>query len=68
MATVNVNVNVAPMPAWARKIPARLRPVHPPIFEGDPAPTDVELARALFRELDRDSQDWYRGARVFADL
>ena len=62
-------VNVMPLPQAYRKISAKYRPQHPPIFpDGDPTPADVELARALYRELDRDSQDWYRGARVFAGL
>jgi len=63
-------VNVAPMPESTRKIPKRLRPQHPPIFEGtDPAtPEDIELARALFLELDEESQLWYGYAGIFAGL
>lgn len=63
-------VNVAPMPESYRKIPKRLWPGIPPIFEGpDPrTDADVELARALFRELDPESQDWYGRSGIFADL
>jgi hypothetical protein len=55
------NVTIKPMPAAYREIPERLRPGHPPIFDGDPTPEDVELAQALFAELDAESQRWYRG-------
>ncbi len=42
--------------------------MHPPIFDGDPTPEDIELARALFAELDPESQEWYGRAGVFAGL
>ena len=61
-------VNVMPMPAWARKLPARLRPVHPPVFDSDARPEDVALARALFAELDAESQNWYGRRGIFAGL
>jgi hypothetical protein len=49
-------------------------PDTPPIFpEGwPPTPEEIELARALFMELDAISQYWYcrngRGPEIFADL
>lgn len=65
MATVDVN----PLPEWARKLPQRLRPGHPPIFpDGDPTSEDVELALALFHELDAESQRWYGGAHFVERL
>jgi hypothetical protein len=61
------NVNIRPMPRKYRKIPARWRPQHPPIFDGDPTPEDRELARALFDELDPESQAWYRASEHFPE-
>lgn len=53
-------VNIEPMSAGIRSIPKRLRPWHPPIFpDGDPTKEDIELARALFEELDEESRNWY---------
>lgn len=55
-------VNVHPMPVAYQSISKRFRPSPPPIFPGG-APTLEErtLARALFAELDAESQEWYRG-------
>jgi hypothetical protein len=55
------NVTITPLPAAYREIPEWLRPQQPPIFDDDPTPEDIELARALFVELDAESQRWYRG-------
>ena len=63
-----MTVNIHPLPESLRRIPARLRPGHPPIFERDPAQEDIELARALFRELDPESQRWYGRSGIFAGL
>ena len=53
-------VNVIPLPRWARKLPARWRPQHPPIFDTEsPSPEDRALAEALIDALDRESQAWY---------
>ncbi|WP_332747557.1 hypothetical protein [Hydrogenophaga sp.] len=53
-------VDIQPMPAWARKTKFHTGP--PPIFPGGrPTPEDVELALALFQELDPASQRWYGG-------
>jgi hypothetical protein len=60
------NVNISPMPLWARALPRRMRPTPPPIFDSEPTPADIELARELFDALDPDSQDWYSGAGIFA--
>jgi hypothetical protein len=60
------NVEVRPMPAKYREIPERLRPQHPPIFDGDPSAEDIALARALFKELDPESQRWYGTVGIFA--
>lgn len=68
---MNVAVSITPLPAWARKLDPRLRPMHPPIFPGDEDPTqaDIDLARELFQALDGESQDWYRRqARIFEGL
>lgn len=64
-----MTVNVLKMPPTIRDIPPRFRPMPPPIFPyGDPAPADIELARELFLALDLESQRWYRGCGIFADL
>ncbi len=60
------NVNIAPLPLWARALPKWMRPTHPPIFDSEPTPADVELAHELFDALDPDSQEWYSGAPLFA--
>jgi hypothetical protein len=62
------NVTIKPLPAAYREIPERLRPRHPPIFDGEPTPEDIELARALFAELDAESQKWYGGCGIFQGL
>lgn len=63
MATVKIK----PMPVSWRKIPARLRPNHPPIFEGgEPTQEDVDLAIDLFELLDPESQEWYGGQTFLA--
>ena len=64
-------VTLTPMPRGYLKISHKFRPRHPPIFpDGDPSPDDIELARALFVELDPESQEWYRrsGSSLFAGL
>lgn len=63
-----MSVALQPMPRSYLKISGVSRPGHPPVFDGDPAPGDIELARALFLELDADSQRWYCRCPVFADL
>ena len=56
------DVNVVPMPEWARKLSPRLRPMHPPIFaEGEPTRADIEFAIELLKALDTDSLAWYGG-------
>lgn len=63
------NVTIRPMPQWARKLPERLRPQPHPVFGGGaPTEEDRELARALFLELDPESQQWYQRGGVFRDL
>lgn len=63
------NVNIRPLPAAYRAIPERLRPQHPPIFDDNPTPEDIELARALWEELDPESQRWYsRSSRIFPEV
>lgn len=53
-------VDIQPMPAWARK--TKYAPLPPPVFtDGEPTCEDVELALALFHELDQDSRRWYGG-------
>lgn len=55
-------IKIKPMPMNYRKIPKRLRPIHPPIFEGGAAtPEDIALAFDLFELLDAESQEWYGG-------
>lgn len=63
-----MTVTVTPMPRSYLKI-KKFRPGHPPVFDCDPTPEDVALARALFLELDAESQAWYRrGGGIFGDL
>lgn len=52
-------VNVIPMPPAYRKLPARLRPGHPPIFDGPPSPAERAEAEALIAALDPESRRWY---------
>ena len=66
---IMATVNVMPLPQSYRTLPKWLRPGHPPICpDGDPTAADIALARALFAELDPESQEWYRGAGIFAGL
>lgn len=60
-------VTLRPMPHAYREIPNKFRPQHPTIFDGDPTPADIALARELFEALDPDSQEWYRGGSAFCD-
>jgi hypothetical protein len=64
-------VKIIPASASLRKIPMRLWPLHPPIFQGgEPTEDDRQLARELFLALDEESQAWYRrgGSRLFDGL
>lgn len=62
-------VQIAPMPAGIRNIPKKWRPLHPPIFpDGEPTAEEIELARALFKELDEESQNWYARLSTNFDL
>lgn len=64
-------VCIRPMPVGYRKIPMRLRPHYPPIFQGgEPTEDDRQLARELFLALDSESQAWYRrgGSKLFDGL
>jgi hypothetical protein len=63
-------VEIKPMPRRYLEISPRFRPSPPPVFDGDPTPDDRLLARELFRALDPESQEWYRGSmsRLFAGL
>jgi hypothetical protein len=55
-----MSVNINPLPAWARN--KKFRSMPPPYFpDGAPSREDVELAIALFAELDPESQLWYGG-------
>ena len=56
-----MTVNIRPMPVAYRSIPEKWRPQHPPIFDGDPTPDDLDLARELWLALDEESQRWYSG-------
>jgi hypothetical protein len=62
------SVTIEPLPPAYRAIPERLRPAHKPIFDGPATEQDVELARALFAELDPESKRWYSGCDIFKDL
>jgi len=52
------------------KIKKKLRPQHPPIFQGTGESTleDIELARELFRLLDDESKEWYGRRGIFEGL
>lgn len=60
------DVHIAPLPQLYRQIPAKFRPSHPPIFDADPTPEDIALARELFALLDEESRDWYGGTSFLA--
>lgn len=60
--------NVIPMPRAYLKIRDIFRPGHPPVFNSPPTPADIAEARALFLELDPESQKWYGRLGIFADL
>lgn len=62
-----MTVNIKPMADWTRK--TQFRPLHPPVFpDGEPTQAEVQLALALFAELDDESKTWYGGARFEASL
>lgn len=61
------NVCVRPMPAALRAM-KRFRPMAPPIFDDEPTPADIALARELFLALDAQSQEWYSRCSIFAGL
>lgn len=63
-----MTVDVSPMPQRIREVPARWRPLPPPIFSGEPSDADRELARDLWRALDPESRRWYWRAGACADL
>lgn len=53
-----MNVDVRPLSPWMRR--TRFRPLPPPVFpRGEPTLDEVELALALYRELDDESRRWY---------
>jgi hypothetical protein len=61
-----MNVKIVPLPAAFRGKPKRVWPLPPPIFPGGaPTPEDRQLARALFEQLDADSQTWYGHSPLF---
>jgi len=53
-------VNIKPLPENLRG--KRFKPLTAPIFSGPPTREEIELALALFEELDAESQEWYGGA------
>lgn len=62
---MNVAVSITPLPAWARKLDPRLRPMHPPIFpDGEPEQADLELALELIEALDEESRAHYGHAEA----
>ena len=55
-----MKVVVTPLPMDYKSIPARLRPLHPPVFpEGSPGRDDIKLAQELYLLLDPESREWY---------
>ena len=53
-------VHIEPLPSWARA--TKYKPLHPPVFpDSTPSDDDIELALALYAELDPESQAWYGG-------
>ncbi|MBW2631255.1 MAG: hypothetical protein JRC90_05755 [Deltaproteobacteria bacterium] len=65
-----MKVSIVPMPEAYMKIKKKLRPQHPPIFQGTGESTleDIELARELFRLLDDESKEWYGRRGIFEGL
>ena len=62
-----MTVHIEPLPTWARK--TKFRPQPQPMFDtADPTPAEVELALALFDELDPASRAWYGGAEFVERL
>jgi hypothetical protein len=62
-------VNINPLAANLRG--SRFKPLTAPVFPGyASAPTheEIELAMALFEELDPESQEWYGGARFVEQM
>ena len=59
-------IKIKPIPLGWRKIPKRLRPGLPPIFDGVPTREDIALAIELIEALDPESAEWY--ARSLAEL
>ena len=63
---MSMAANLVPMPRAYLKISEKYRPSHPPIFDDEPSAADLLEARALFRELDAESQRWYcRSSTLF---
>ena len=52
-------VTITPMPRSYLKIPKRLRPSRPPLYDSPPTEEDRALAKALLAELDPESREWY---------
>lgn len=54
-----MGVHVKPLPMAFRKIPKRLWPNPPPLFDDDPTPEERREAEALIAALDAESRAWY---------
>jgi len=70
---MNLIPNVKPMPEKIRAIKKKIfRPMPAPVFMNWPrkvTPEDIELARELFKLLDRESQEWhYHKGGIFDGL
>jgi hypothetical protein len=62
-------VTIIPLPRGYLKVSKKFWQTPPPTFpDGPPTPEEIELARALFLELDPESQDWYSRYRIFDGL